>query len=175
MLERMIVDLSKWIGIIAVFFLAFACSLFIIYSPFARALDQHDSFVAATSLNTSLSTMNSSFNSSTTTNVSDRCPEYFYQLWNQSQPVLVVPNDNKDANNTDNSCQQSSNYGTLTKIGSYPAVYYFGRSFESTLLTIFFTLFGVFGENGVAVSNKTNHIDHSILHMFSMQRIVATN
>jgi hypothetical protein len=86
-----------------------------------------------------------------------KCPDYFYELLNQS---IVLPTDNGDNSNTNQNnsdfCQQAPDYSIRQKIGSYPAIYYFGQSFQSTLLTTFFTLFNVIGAIGrpVSIQNK---------------------
>ena len=67
---------------------------------------------------------------------------------------MIIDNEDDVNTNEDNNdfCQQTSNYATLTEIGHYPAIYYFGQSFQSTLLTTFFTLFAIIGENDIPVS-----------------------
>ena len=83
-----------------------------------------------------------------------KCPSYFYQLLNQTIPFIMdygsYSNHNEDKHNI---CEQTSHYKLLKRIGPYPAIYYFGKSFQSTILTMFFTLFGVIGEDDVPVNN----------------------
>jgi hypothetical protein len=102
-----------------------------------------------------------------------QCPDYFYELINQT--ISLVTSDGNDQTSTDDNtdfCSQTSNYDVLTRVGPYPAIYYFGQSFfSSTVLTTFFTLFGVIGENGVPVS-YTNLI---ILRLYFLVRIVDMN
>ena len=161
MLERMMIDISKWIFLITIFFATFACSLFFIYSSFAVVADDH----------TILTGGSSSGSSSANSTVPIQCSDYFYQLLNQTQPVSTDTSDGSAVGNSytgNDTCQQSSSYSTLVKIGPYPAVHYFGESFKSTLLTLFFTLFGVIGQNGMAVSDRDG-ID-SQHHSFSKDR-----
>jgi predicted PurR-regulated permease PerM len=154
MLDRMMVDIAKWIIIILIFFMSFACALFLIYSYFPIVLQQHNTLLQTLSnINSSTSTSTFDYNSTITNNA--QCPSYFYELLNQSMPSItdngdVVDNSNDSAANND-FCQQSSNYGTYQQVGSYPAIYYFGQSFQSTIITTFFTLFGVIGD-GTPVS-----------------------
>jgi hypothetical protein len=81
------------------------------------------------------------------------CPDYFYEILNQTIVLITVDNNENDNDNVDPTvfCQQSSNYGTYLIVGPYPAIYYFGQSIQATLLTTFFTLFGVIGD-GTPVS-----------------------
>ncbi|CAF0906842.1 unnamed protein product [Rotaria sordida] len=149
MLDRMIIDIVKWISIIIIFFIAFNCSLYYIFSFFSIVLKQQNTLIkSSSSSNSSISIIDKN---STIANYV-QCPDYFYELLNQTIPLLNNIEDNNNNNNnidTNNFCQQSSNYDTLTQIGPYPAIYYFGESFNSTILTTFFTLFGVIGENGI--------------------------
>ncbi|CAF2859314.1 unnamed protein product [Rotaria sp. Silwood2] len=149
MLDRMIIDIAKWIGLIIIFFIAFNCSLYFIFSFFSVVLEQKNTLIK------------SSYNSNSSISILDQnstiayyaqCPDNFYQLLNQT--ILLLNNigdynNNKNNIDTNEFCQQSSNYGTLTQVGPFPAIYYFGESFKSTILTTFFTLFGVIGNNGV--------------------------
>ncbi|CAF1047029.1 unnamed protein product [Rotaria sp. Silwood1] len=146
MLDRMIIDIAKWIGIIIIFFIAFNCSLYFIFSFFSAVLEQQNTLVK--SLYNSSSSISIIAKNSTTA-IYPQCPDYFYQLLNQTISLLNNTLDKNNNIDTNDFCQQSSNYNKLTKIGHYPAIYYFGESFKSTLLTTFFTLFGVIGENGI--------------------------
>jgi hypothetical protein len=105
MVERMIVDILKWIVIILIFFIAFACSLFLIFSHFAISLQQQKEFSPDVSI-------------------------YEFE--------------------DDGTCSRTENYDKIASVGSYPAIHYFGQSFGATILTTFFTLFGVIGEDNVA-------------------------
>jgi len=88
-----------------------------------------------------------------TTLVNSTCPDYFYEILNQTITFITVDNNQANIDNVNATafCQQSSNYGTYLIVGPYPAIYYFGQSFQSTLETTFFTLFGVIGD-GTPVS-----------------------
>ena len=147
MLERMMIDIARWFFFILIFFIAFACSLFFIFSSFSLLLQQQNTFIQPSGSTTNSPT--------TTTNTSNgNCPAYFYQLLKQSIPTVVVNDIDKDNTNNDNLdfCQQTSNYDTLKSIGPYPAIHYFGQSFQSTLLTTFYTLFGVVADNNIPVN-----------------------
>ena len=145
------IDIVRWVFFILIFFLAFACSLFVIFSFFSAFLQQEHTFMqsSTSTLNFSTTIINSS---------NGNCPDYFYQLLNQPIPTGQIDKSNNDNNNSNtngndlDSCQQSSNYDTLKTIGFYPAIHYFGQSFQSTLLTTFFSLFGVIAENGIPVN-----------------------
>lgn len=144
MLDRTMIDIAKWIVIILIFFLAFACSLFLIFSYFSVVLQQTNLLSGSNSL-----VADSTSTSTTITNA--KCPDYFYVLLNET--ISIIPDTTDQTNtSTEDFCEQTSNYDVLTRVGPYPGIYYFGRSFEATLLTTFFTLFGVIGENGVPVS-----------------------
>ena len=153
MLERMMIDIAKWLVIILIFFVAFACALFLIFSYFAVVLEQQNALIQTLSNIGSTTPTSITQNSSTIAN-NPQCPDYFYQLLNQSIPILIDSGANNGGDNTDNQtfCEQSSQYTTLEEVGPYPGIHYFGQSFGSTLLTNFFTLFGVIGENGAPVS-----------------------
>jgi hypothetical protein len=163
MLSRMMVDISKWIVIIIIFFIAFACSLFLIFSYFAVVLEQQNILIQlATAIESTTSTPIIQDNSTISNN--PQCPDYFYELLNQSVPIIIDNTDNSGDDNTDdnNTCAQSSQYTTIKRVGPYPGIYYFGQSFGSTMLTTFFTLFGVIGENGVPVSIHINRLAKNI-------------
>jgi hypothetical protein len=160
MLDRMIIDIVKWIFIIIIFFIAFGCSLFFIFSFFSVALQQQNALTqtSALGINSSISIINK--NSTVINN--GNCPDYFYQLLNQTVPVIVdETNTDTAGNNSLDVCQQSSDYSTLEEIGHYPAIHYFGQSFGATLLTTFFTLFNVIGEIGMPVSIQNSKIESS--------------
>ncbi|CAF3685962.1 unnamed protein product [Adineta steineri] len=144
MLDYCMINIAKWIGIILIFFSAFACSLYLIYSFFAAVVQQQN-ILLGSSLNMNSSTSTVSNNS--------QCPDYFYKLLNQSIP-LIINNEDDDTSSSDSQdnttfCEQSSNYGTYQIVGPYPAIYYFGESFGSTLKTTFFTLFGAIGDGAI--------------------------
>ncbi|CAF3201574.1 unnamed protein product [Rotaria socialis] len=151
MLDRMMVDISKWISIILIFFIAFSCSLFFIFSFYAIVLQQR-AFIDASNTNSS-STIISVIDGNITIPDNAKCSDYFYELLNQT---IQLPNNTGDNSNSNNGttgatdiCEQSSDYNILKKIGSYPAIYYFGESFPRTLLTTFFTLFMNVGKSGL--------------------------
>jgi hypothetical protein len=161
MLDRMIIDIARWIFIIAIFFIAFGCSLFFIFSFFSVVLQQQNALIqsSTSSINSSISIINQS---STAIN-NGNCPDYFYQLLNQTIPVIVDATEGDTTNNDNNqdAWERLPNYPTLKKVGHYPAIHYFGQSFGTTLLTIFFTLFNVIGELGVPVSIQNSKIESS--------------
>lgn len=140
------IDIARWFFFILIFFIAFACSLFFIFSVFAVILQQENALMQP-----STSTSNSPFTMTNSTN--GNCPTYFYELLKESIPTMIGDDNRKDTTNIADLdfCQQTSNYDTLKKIGPYPAIYYFGQSFQSTLLTTFFTLFGVVADNNIPV------------------------
>lgn len=151
MLDYMIVNIVKWLALMIIFFTAFACSLFLIFSYFSALVQQQNTLMQLSTgtIDPAIATTNQS----SVTSSNGNCPDYFYQLLNQSVSAVVdaTGDDSTNASNLD-VCQQLSYYSTLTELGSHPAIYYFGQSFQSTLLTTFFTLFGVIGENGIAVN-----------------------
>ena len=157
MLERLIVDLSKWIAFIILFFTAFACTLYFLYAPYNAILDSHETLTGIQS-----STSNSSINQVNVTDSSfTQCPDLFFALINGTQMLPtndddITIDDNNDLSNdnsTDGFCQNAPDYSDLQKIGPYPAVYYFGRSSRATILTAFFTLFGNIATGGVPVND----------------------
>lgn len=150
MLDHMIVKIAKWIVLIIIFFLAFGSALYFIFSFYAAIVEQHDSLTQSLSGNNPLTgTSGSSPILANNTN----CPDYFYELLNQSYSLVIYPgNDDINTNDVNGFCKNTSTYDTVKKIGHFPAIYFFGRSFSATLLTSFFTLFGVFSENGIPVS-----------------------
>ncbi len=150
MLDRMMIDISRWIIMIVIFFIAFSCSLYLLFSYFAVALQQQNTLTQSSSIiNSSISIIDQN---STIINYAT-CPDYFYKVLNQSTPFIIYY---QETDNTDKNgnifCQQSPDYNTYKEIGPYPAIYYFGQSFQTTLLTTFFTLFNVIGEIGMPVS-----------------------
>jgi len=148
MLERMIIDISKWIVIILIFFIAFACSLFLIFSPFAVALKQHDALNRPSNM--------TEFQIIPRNLAIDRCPDHFKKLVETTSILYQIDYkeiiyNNKDESNT---CKKTNDddYDKIQTIGPHPAIYYFGRSFVSTILTTFFTLFGVIAEDKIPVN-----------------------
>jgi len=152
MLDRMMIDIARWISLIVIFFIAFACSLYLIFSYFALVLQQQNALIqsSTSSINSSISIIHQ--NSTVLNN--GNCPDYFYQLLNETIPVIVDDNGYDTTNNDNNldACQRSPHYAKLQEVGHYPAIHYFGESFEATVLTTFFTLFNVIGELGMPVS-----------------------
>jgi hypothetical protein len=168
MLERMIIDISKWIVIILIFFIAFACSLYLIFSYFAVALEQQKLLKDPTN-NTESGVILSKIHNSSMIEENSRCPRYFYELVNQS--ITNQIEDEKE-NTLDNKsfCEKASEYDKIKRVGPHPAVYYFGVSFGSTILTTFFTLFGVIVEDSIPdrgyelvtlTCNKPNPINYA--------------
>ncbi|CAF0736439.1 unnamed protein product [Adineta ricciae] len=132
MLDYMMIDISKWILIIVILFTSFACALYLIFSYFAVVLQQQNNLIQA------ISNVTSSIILSNITSLSQaQCPQYFYELVNQSIPLIMVTVQNTDDDSSNGFCQD---------IDSYPGISYFGQSFSSTLLTTFFSLFGVIGD-----------------------------
>ena len=155
MLERMIIDISKWIVIILIFFIAFACSLFLIFSYFSVSLQLHNDLHLLKNQNPSELQINTIIKNDYLLN-NTKCPLIFYNLTDQKNSYFLnyrgmILNNNDQNNNDNNTCSQVNNYNKIKKIGSYPAMYYFGRSFGSTILTTFFTLFGVIAEDDISV------------------------
>jgi ABC-type glycerol-3-phosphate transport system permease component len=150
MLERMIIDISKWIVIILIFFIAFACSLFLIFSYFAVSLEQHKALTQpSNTVNFQIKPIIQNQNSTT-----NQCPDIFYDLIGQSTSYptyKIVFNDSDDDINS--ACDKDSeDYEKIKNVGPYPAIHYFGQSFGATLLTTFFTLFGVIFEDNIPVN-----------------------
>jgi len=146
MLNRMMIDIAKWIFIILIFFISFACSLFLIFSYFSVVVQQQNTLLqASSSISSSTSTSVMDYNCTTTNNA--KCPSYFYELLNQSIPLITESTDYDYSDDNTDFCQQSSNNDTYQPVGSYPAIYFFGQSFEATLLTTFFTLFNIIGHS----------------------------
>ncbi len=138
MVERMIIDISKWIVIILIFFIAFACSLFLIFSHFAISLRQYKQ-------------LNNISNNSTT----GYSPEILYNLKNEF-------NWNKNTLEPPDTCKNARDYDKIEQVGAYPAIHYFGESFGATILTTFFTLVGVIVEDNIPVNirEKKKKIRH---------------
>jgi hypothetical protein len=157
-LNRTIIHIAKWIVMVLIYFISFACALFLIFSYFSVALQQNNQ-LAQSSYTTNSSVSNTIIYYNLTISSTAKCPDYFYQLLNQT---VSLPTDNgnagSNANTSTDFCQQTSNYDTLVTVGPYPAIYYFGQSFQSTVLTMFFTLFGVIGAQGVPVNIKIEFI-----------------
>lgn len=145
MLERMIIDILKWIVIIIIFFLAFACSLYLIFAHFAISLEYQTN---VQSNETQFLETNTNISSSSEGYFA-RCPDVFFSIMgdqheqaheNWYRPTTSDPLIEK---NTLDQCPSNVDDKNLIQmIGSRPAIYYFGRSFISTILTTFFTLFG---------------------------------
>ncbi|UJR22097.1 hypothetical protein I4U23_025163 [Adineta vaga] len=148
MLERMIIDISKWIVIILIFFVAFACSLYFIFSPFAILFQgQHNSTSTLDKLDRS--TIYLFQDDYTNISNTGRCPLSFDKMMGYTNETIRYSGygepDDSDDNNT---CKKSSDYDKIKSVGSRPAIHYFGERFGSTILTTFFTLFGVIAEDG---------------------------
>ena len=152
MVERMISDISKWIVIILIFFIAFACSLFLIFSNFAVSLKYRD--LLNPSLNTRQPRITAPIIDDNSTNKRNkRCPEIFYNWtdasdWNQNKYRYIFGSDDIE----NGTCPVSEDLSKIKKIGPHPAVFYFGESFSTTILTTFFTLFGVIAEDNTLVN-----------------------
>jgi ABC-type glycerol-3-phosphate transport system permease component len=155
MLERMIIDISKWLIIILIFFIAFACSLFLIFSYFAISLNQRNTLMESSNIDTiSSQAFIIPFENSSMQSRNARCPNYFYELINETRiPASTDAENNDDYDQHGSFCELSSQYDKVKNIGSFPAIHYFGKAFGSTILTIFFTLFGVIAEDNVPVSS----------------------
>ena len=151
MLERLISDILKWLVIILIFFFAFACSLFLIFSYFAVSLQHHYAVDE---------TPTSPFfyrNISTSVSSDARCPSKFFYLTNYSIVDLPTgPGSQISLNDEENFCMKTQNYDKIREVGSHPAISYFGQSFGATILTTFFTLFGVIAEDDVPVRFQRN-------------------
>lgn len=152
MVERMISDISKWLVIILIFFIAFACSLFLIFSHFAVALKYHD--ILNPSLNIRQPRITTPIiDDNSTSERNERCPAMFYNLtdasdWSQNKYRYISGSDDIE----NGTCSASENWSKIKKIGPHPAVFYFGKSFSTTILTTFFTLFGVIAEDNTLVN-----------------------
>ncbi len=138
----MIIDISKWIVIIVIFFIAFACSLYLIFSFFAVAVKQQDA----------LKLLKNGPDVTNNTMIKVRnmeCPNMFYE-WTQL-------NESDLAENTIATvyehvqCDKADDFKKMKSVGTRPAIHYFGESFGATVLTTFFTLFGVIAEDGIPV------------------------
>jgi hypothetical protein len=156
MLERMLIDISKWIIIIVIFFIAFACSLYLIFSYFAMALELHDSLNRLSNdIESPISflTRNDTFFIGNPSG----CPRIFHNLMNNSVETIIY-NESTLTTHKDyiDTCKNkhTEDYGKIVKVGPRPAIHYFGRTFGSTVLTTFFTLFGAIVENGISVRMK---------------------
>lgn len=151
MVERMISDISKWIVIILIFFIAFACSLFLLFSNFAISLKYHE--ILNPSLNTrQIRITEPIIDDNSTSQRNERCPMIFYNLtdsfdWNENKYQYITASDDLE----NGTCPASEHWDKIKKIGHYPAVFYFGKSFSTTILTTFFTLFGVIAEDDTLV------------------------
>ena len=153
MLERMIIDISKWLVIILIFFVAFACSLFLIFSYFAISVKQRH-LLAKPSPSFPAETTQSLYRNTSEVLNYGRCPDTFYAMTNRTIPDSTSENANKGGSyDTTEFCAKMSQQDQLKirRVGFSPAVYYFGRSFGATTLTTFFTLFGVIAEDKIAV------------------------
>lgn len=153
MLERMIIDISKWLVIILIFFVAFACSLFLIFSYFAISVKQRH-LLAKPSPSLAIETTQSMYRNTSEVLNYGRCPDAFYAMTNRTLPDSTSADANTaPADSTIEFCAKISQQDQLKiqRVGFSPAVYYFGRSFGATTLTTFFTLFGVIAEDKIAV------------------------
>ena len=147
MLERLIIDISKWIAFIVLFFMAFGCSLYFLYAPYSAILETHEASIG----------ISSSVVNSTDPNFA-QCPDLFFALMNQTNVPSIDDNSdtsNDDTTSTNDTCQDDPSYSDLQRIGPYPAIFYFGQSFRATVLTAFFTLFGNIATGGVPVTRLT--------------------
>ncbi|CAF4303111.1 unnamed protein product [Rotaria sp. Silwood2] len=76
-----------------------------------------------------------------------RCSPY-YTLLKQSIPNITYLETLDNIDQAKNFfCKKIKGYEKIERIGRYPAIYYFGKSFGSTILTTFFTLFGIIAED----------------------------
>jgi hypothetical protein len=154
MLERMIVDISKWIVIILIFFIAFACSLYLIFSFYAVALEQQEQLKR---LKDGVEQQSSLMLDNTTIKqMTMKCPDLFYSITNLSGPYSIsyaVDKDTDDEKISDY-CKKTDDYEKIKNVGPRPAIHYFGKSFGATVLTTFFTLFGAGVQDGIPVRRK---------------------
>jgi ABC-type glycerol-3-phosphate transport system permease component len=152
MLERMMIDISKWLVIILIFFVAFACSLFLIFSYFAISAKQRHLLANPSPSLPADVTLSPYRNTSDGVNYG-HCPDMFYTMTNRTIPDRSREQGNKNDENKDGFCAKIDHKDQLKviRVGPSPAVYYFGRSFGATTLTTFFTLFGVIAEDKIAV------------------------
>ena len=154
MVERMISDIVKWIIIILIFFIAFACSLFLLFSPFAVSLKHQREFNLSSNLRHP-QLITPIIDSNSTSDRTARCPEIFYNLtdqsnWNSNKYLYTLEYDQTE----NDTCSASPELDKIRNIGPYPAVHYFGKSFVATILTTFFTLFGVIAEDNIPVDRS---------------------
>ena len=145
MLDRMIIDISKWIVIIVIFFIAFACSLYLIFSFFAVAVKQQDALRL-------LKNGSEVANNTIITVRNMECPNTFYE-WTQLNETDLAHNTIATVDGP-RQCDKTEDFKKMKNVGSRPAIHYFGESFGATVLTIFFTLFGVIAEDGIPVRMK---------------------
>ena len=152
MLERMIVDISKWIVIIVIFFVAFACSLYFIFSPFAVISQSHESVTSLANMSESYSSISLITNNTGFVADGNRCPNLFGDLMrNKTKPNRYIQELLSDDGDLSQVCKKSEDYEKKIKVGGRPAIHYFGKTFGATVLTTFFTLFGVIAEDGIPV------------------------
>ena len=159
MVERMISDILKWLIIILIFFIAFACSLFLIFSHFAVSLEYHRVLNISSNVREPR-LISPLIDSNSTSDRNPRCPLIFYNLtdqldWNRNKYRHIFQYDELD----NDTCSTSPELKKIRKIGPYPAVYYFGRSFTATTLTTFFTLFGVIAEDNIPVDRTKRKVE----------------
>ncbi|CAF1399284.1 unnamed protein product, partial [Didymodactylos carnosus] len=141
MLERMMADISKFIIIFAVFFIAFSFSLYLLFSYFYVTQQQQQNIL--NNIN------NSEVGQVLENNSTAQCPTLFFTISNETLMNSNTDTDTEDVNIDNSTCSQDENWDILEQVGPYPALYYFGKSIDASLLTTFFTLFGVIGENNV--------------------------
>ncbi|CAF1211680.1 unnamed protein product [Adineta ricciae] len=150
MLERMIIDISKWIVIIVIFFVAFACSLYFIFSSFAVISQSYENATSSANKIESHSSIPLITNNTGSVANVNRCPPLFEDLMrNKTEPnryIREILNYDDDLSNV---CKKSEDYNKKIKVGGRPAIHYFGKTFGATVLTTFFTLFGVIAEDGI--------------------------
>ena len=149
------IDISKWLVIILIFFVAFACSLFLIFSYFAVSV-QHRHLLAKSSATVPTDPSTSIFGNASTQVSFGRCPSAFFALTNRSfSDSSAGEAGNNGANAGVGFCAKIGKDDQLKikRVGTSPGVYYFGRSFGATTLTTFFTLFGVIAEDRIAVGD----------------------
>ena len=153
MLERMIIDILKWLVIMTIFFSGFACSLYFIFSHYSVSLQQRDLMTDTTS--SFQSGQNRWRLSNDTWIPNSRCPSNFDEFLNRTDLYFIDPERKNNFSNNiydEFSCGDPSNYEKLKQIGSSPAIHYFGERIGSTVLTTFFTLFGVIADDDLPVS-----------------------
>lgn len=152
MLERLIIDILKWIVIILIFFIAFACSLYLIFANFSASSEFKTILNGVSTPTNDIPKDNIMYNENLTT-ISRRCPPIFYNFSSRAEDYSNYYTQSRHQIN--NFCEKNDDTCLkIQRIGPSPAIHYFGKSVGATIATTFFTLFGVIADDDIPVNEK---------------------